>query len=83
MLAGLPVVAARVGGVPELIEDGVTGFLVPPENSEALAKVLQTLIQDPDLLRAMGEAGRKKALQEFTLERMLTETLRLYEEVLQ
>jgi len=82
MLSGLPVVATRVGGIPELVEDGVTGFLVPRENSEALATALQRLIEDPDLFRAMGEAGRKKALLEFTLDRMLKQTLRVYEEVL-
>lgn len=83
MLAGLPVVATRVGGVPELVEDNTTGFLVPPGNSEALAAALQRLIKDPGLRRAMGEAGRKKALLEFTLDRMLKQTLRVYEEVLQ
>jgi glycosyltransferase involved in cell wall biosynthesis len=83
MLAGLPVVATRVGGLPELVEDSITGFLVPPGDPEALASVLQKLIEDPDLRRTMGEAGRKKALLEFTLDRMLKETLRVYEEVLQ
>ena len=82
MMSGLPVVATRVGGVPELVEDGVTGFLVPPKNPQALAKVLQRLLDDPELRRRMGQAGREKALREFTLDRMLRETEKVYEEVL-
>jgi len=78
MMAGLPVVATRVGGVPELVEDGVTGFLVPPRDPDALAEALQKLIADPELRRRMGRAGREKALKEFTLDRMLRETERVY-----
>lgn len=82
MVAGLPVVATRVGGVPELVEDGITGFLVPPKDPKALAEAIQKLLDDPDLRCRMGQAGRKKALKEFTLERMLVETQRVYEEIL-
>jgi len=78
MMAGLPVVATRVGGVPELVEDGVTGFLIPPRDPDALAEALQRLIADPELRRRMGQAGREKALKEFTLDRMLRETKRVY-----
>ena len=82
MMAWLPVVATRVGGVPELVEDGVTGFLVPPRDPDALADALQKLIADPELRRRMGQAGREKALKEFTLDRMLAETQKVYEEIL-
>ncbi|MBI3997411.1 MAG: glycosyltransferase family 4 protein [Armatimonadetes bacterium] len=82
MMAGLPVVAARVGGLPELIEDGVTGLLVPPGDPPALAAALRRLIVDPALRRQMGSAGREKALREFTLERMLRETAALYDALL-
>jgi len=82
MMAGLPVVATKVGGVPELVEDGVTGFLVPPRDPGALAGALQKLIADPELRRRMGQAGREKALKEFTLDRMFRETERVYREVL-
>jgi len=82
MMAGLPVVATRVGGVPELVEDGVTGFLVAPQDSVKLAEALQKLLDDPELRRKMGEAGRAKALKEFTLDRMLAETQKVYEEVI-
>jgi glycosyltransferase involved in cell wall biosynthesis len=82
MMAGLPVVATKVGGVPELVEDGITGFLVPPRDPEALAQALQKLIDDPELRKTMGQAGREKALREFTLDRMLHETERVYQEVI-
>ena len=63
-MAGLPVVAATVEGVPELVEDGVTSFLAPPKDPKVLAGVLQKLIDDPELRRRMGEADREKALRE-------------------
>jgi|Deesub1362B_J571_1020462.scaffolds.fasta_scaffold00760_5 glycosyltransferase involved in cell wall biosynthesis len=82
MMAGLPVVASRVGGVPELVEDGVTGFLVPPKDPQALAEALQKLLDDPEMRYHMGKAGREKALREFTLDRMLWEIERVYKSVL-
>ncbi len=82
MMAGLPVVATNVGGVSELVKDGVTGFLVPRRDPKALAEALQRLIDDPELRKRMGEAGRQKALREFTLDRMLRETEQVYAEVL-
>jgi glycosyltransferase involved in cell wall biosynthesis len=82
MMAGLPVVATRVGGVPELVEDGVTGFLVPPGDPKALAAALERLASNAGLRRRMGAAGRAKALREFRLERMLSETARLYQDLL-
>lgn len=82
MMAGLPVVATRVGGIPELVEEGVTGYLVPPKDPDALVKAIHKLLGDPSLRHRMGEAGREKALQGFALDRMLRETERVYEEVL-
>ena len=63
--------------------DGVTGFLVPPRDPDALAEALQKFIADPELRRRMGEASREKALKEFTLDRMLHETEKVYEGVLE
>jgi len=57
-------------------------FLVPPKDPDALAEALQRLIADPGLRRRMGQAGRKKALKEFTPDRMLHKTEKVYEEVL-
>ncbi|MCK4356192.1 glycosyltransferase [Candidatus Bipolaricaulota bacterium] len=82
MMAGLPVVASHVGGVAELVEDGVTGFLVPSEAPAALAEALRKLLEDSELRKRMGKAGREKALQDFTLDRMLAETKKEYDEVL-
>ena len=61
MAAGLPVVATRVGGVPEVVADGVTGLLVPPRVPAALAAAVERIAGDPDLRRAMGAAGRHAA----------------------
>jgi glycosyltransferase involved in cell wall biosynthesis len=81
-IAGLPVVASGVGGIPELIDDGVTGFLVPPRNPRALADVLQKLLVDAHLRRRVGSAACEKALREFTSERMLIKTQQIYKDIL-
>ena len=82
MRAGLPVVASDVGGVREAVVDGETGFLVPREDVDALAKRLRTLILDASLRRRMGGLGRQRFLQEFTFERMYRKTLQVYEDAL-
>jgi len=82
MIAGLPVVATRVGGIPELVEDNVTGFLVPPGGPKTLAKALQNLLDNSDLRHEMGRAGREKALREFNLDDMLRKTRQVYDQVL-
>jgi glycosyltransferase involved in cell wall biosynthesis len=68
MAAGRPVVAAATGGVPELVEDGRTGLLVPPGDAAALAAALRRLIEDRVLARRLGEEGRRSALHRFNLE---------------
>ena len=65
MAAGLPVVASRVGGVPELVVDGETGLLVAPGDVEELAAALERLIADTELRQRLGAAGRARARQEF------------------
>jgi glycosyltransferase involved in cell wall biosynthesis len=62
---GLPVVASRIGGLPELVEDGVTGFLFEPGNAAELAHKMRLLWDSPALCRQMGLAGRAKAEREF------------------
>ena len=66
---GLPCVATAVSGIPELIEDGVTGLLVPPRDRDALARALARLVGDPALRTRLGEAGRERTLRDFALER--------------
>ena len=78
MAAGLPVVATRVGGNAELIEDGVTGLLVPAQDSEALSAALLRLVRDPELSRRLAWAGRKRATDDFSFERLIREMGELY-----
>jgi len=60
MASGLPVVATRIAGIPELVEDGISGRLVPPGNQAALTEAIATLLADPEAAAAMGRAGRAK-----------------------
>ncbi len=62
--AGLPVVGAATGGIPEAVEHGRTGFLVPPDDTDALAGALRRLLRDPEQARRMGEEGRRRAGQD-------------------
>ena len=73
-----PVVATAVDGTPEVIEDGVTGWLVPPEEPRPLARALVTLLADPDRARAVGRAGRQHVLHQFDLDRQVEATARVY-----
>jgi colanic acid/amylovoran biosynthesis glycosyltransferase len=69
MASGLPVVASRISGIPELVEDGVHGFLVPPGDSPGIAQALQRLHEDPDLRTRMGRAGRARVEDAFDASR--------------
>jgi len=68
MAYGLPVVAADCDASPEIVEDGASGYLVPPGDSAALAERLLALLDEPELAAAMGRAGRARFLRDFTLE---------------
>jgi glycosyltransferase involved in cell wall biosynthesis len=81
MAAGRPVVATAVGGMMEVVEDGVTGFLVPPDDPGTLAERMVRLLKDPSLARAMGQRGRRKVAEEFTAERMAHEFAGLYRDL--
>lgn len=82
MLAGVPVVATRVGGIPEIVEDGVTGVTVPAGDPGALADALAVLVQDSSARQSLAAAGRAKALQSFTVPAMYSQVLAVYEEAL-
>ncbi len=82
MAARRPVVATRVGGVPEVVAEGVTGLLVPPGSVGPFARALRDLLRDPARARAMGEAGSRRLEEKFAPERMHKETRALYAEVL-
>lgn len=79
MAAGLPVVATAVAGIPEAVEDGVTGRLVPPEDAAALARALAELAADPTAARRMGAAGRRRVEEEFAIPRIAAAYLELWE----
>jgi len=74
-----PVVATPVGGTAEVVADGVTGLLVPPRDPDALAAALRRLLDDADLRRRMGEAGRRRVAEQFTADLMTKRFLDLYE----
>ena len=78
MAAGIPVVATRVGGNPELVIDGTTGYLVPPADPPAMAKAIISLLKDQDKATAMGAAGRKLVEEKFTVESMVKSYEHLY-----
>lgn len=82
MLAGRPVVAAAVGGIPELIEHDVTGVLVEPEDAGSLAARTDALLGDPDRARALGERARQVAVERFGRDRFQGQIVGVVEEVL-
>jgi glycosyltransferase involved in cell wall biosynthesis len=82
MLSGLPVVATRVSAIPEIVVDGETGMLAPPGDTVAVANALARLLDDADLRRRLGESGLNRAHDEFSVQHMVEQTIRVYEEAL-
>lgn len=78
MAAGVPVIASRTGGIPEIIEPGVSGILVPPADDAALAASIWQLLENAEARRAMGRAGRRRASRDFSRQRMLSEYQDVY-----
>jgi glycosyltransferase involved in cell wall biosynthesis len=78
MAAGKPVVASNVRGIPDAVTDGVTGFLVEPENYEQLAEKIVYLIEHPEEGERMGKAGRKLVEERFTWAKIAEEIIRIY-----
>jgi alpha-maltose-1-phosphate synthase len=81
MACGTAVVASRIGGIPEVVVDGETGLLVPPEEPDALAAALNELARDPERAEAMGRTGRERAISEFDWTAIAAQTAALYAEI--
>jgi glycosyltransferase involved in cell wall biosynthesis len=79
--SALPVVATCVGGIPEIVEDGTTGILIPPQDPAALAGAIQRLVDDPVLAQAMGQRAYERVRSVFTLPNQAEQTTALYEAV--
>lgn len=77
-IAGLPVVATRVGGIAEIIDDQQNGLLIEPANPNDLAEAIEQLIQNPAQRKTFGDRLREKVKKNFTLEQMVSETMKLY-----
>lgn len=77
-IAGLPVIASNVGGIPEVIEDEVSGILVPKENPYTLLSALSLLAKDKNKRDELGQALKEKIKKDFSIQRMLDETIRIY-----
>jgi glycosyltransferase involved in cell wall biosynthesis len=81
MMMERPVVATAVGGLPEIVEDQATGFLVPPGNSSALAEKILSLLRGPAIRERLGQAGRARVLEHFSIDRMISQLRKLYGEL--
>jgi glycosyltransferase involved in cell wall biosynthesis len=82
MATGLPVIATRIGGNPELVVDGVTGILVPHSNPESIVAAMQTYWNDADLKTRHGHAGRQIAEMRFSMKAMISAYTNVYDSVL-
>jgi L-malate glycosyltransferase len=78
MACARPIVATRAGGIPEIVEDGVNGLLVPPRDHAELAHVIVRTLKDAGLRRRLGEAGFARVRERFTVERMVAQTSEVY-----
>jgi glycosyltransferase involved in cell wall biosynthesis len=81
MACGKPIVATSAGGIPEVVEDEVSGLLVPPRDHEALARAIVTLLKDEGLRRQYGATGLARVRERYSAERMVQNTLHVYERV--
>ncbi|MBW2081141.1 MAG: glycosyltransferase family 4 protein, partial [Deltaproteobacteria bacterium] len=82
MAAGLPVVSTREGAIPEIIDDGVTGFIIDKQNPGKLAEKLEYLISNLDQAKKMGQAGRAKFEQNYTIEKFYHNLVEIFNEVM-
>jgi glycosyltransferase involved in cell wall biosynthesis len=78
MACGAPAICTDVASLPEVVEDGVTGFVVPPNDPQALGRKLCWLREHPDEAREMGEAARRRVLKTFTWGKVVRRCLEIY-----
>jgi glycosyltransferase involved in cell wall biosynthesis len=81
MAWGKPIVGTSAGGIPEVVEHGVTGLVVPPRNADTLAQAIVTLLKDRDKRQRFGAAALARVRERFSAERMVQDTLRVYQRV--
>jgi len=81
--AAVPIIATRAGGMPEAVADGISGMLIQPGDVSALTSKLRLLLEDEDLRKRLGDAGRKRILSEFSVEAMVQGNLAVYRSVLE
>ena len=79
----IPIVATQVGGNPEVVVDGETGYLVPPNDSQTLARYILEVLDDTQRLLKMGRAGHCRVEEVFSLDKTLANTTALYQEILE
>jgi glycosyltransferase involved in cell wall biosynthesis len=77
-----PIIASNVGGNPFMVKNGKNGFLVKPKDIKNMSRFIKVIYQNPDLRKKMGEYGRKLVERKFSYEKMVTETLKVYETML-
>lgn len=83
MASGLPVVSTNVGGIPEVIKDGVNGFLVPPEASDLLAEKIALMVGQPEKARVMGATNRTMVTNNYSMQKTADQYAQLYESIMQ
>lgn len=78
MAMGLPVISTQHSGIPELVEDGVSGFLVPERDADAIAEKLAALMENPDLCLRMGKAGRSCVETHYSIKQLTQQLIDIY-----
>ena len=81
MAAGVPIIATRTSAIPEIVEDGETGLLVPVDDGDALSDALSSLLTNPPLRKEMGLAGRRRLEKNFSVQKMVEETAKIYQQI--
>ena len=79
MRAGLPIIATRVGGIPEIINDETNGLLIAPADPQALAEAIIKLLQDKELAKKLARQAKIDVEQNFSLEKMIDKTKEIYQ----